>query len=41
MEEAAKLPEESVAKKFVLGNFVEREEPVFEGSSLYPNMEDQ
>jgi 2-oxoglutarate ferredoxin oxidoreductase subunit beta len=40
IEEAGKLPEEEVSKKFVIGNFVEKKEPVFEGSSVYRNMED-
>ena len=38
--EAGKLPEEEVSKKFVIGNFVEKKGPVFEGSSVYRNMED-
>jgi 2-oxoglutarate ferredoxin oxidoreductase subunit beta len=33
--QAAKLPEEELVGKFVLGNFVEKEAPVFAGSSLY------
>ncbi len=41
MEEVSELPEQEVSKKFVLGNFVEKEEPVFEGSSIYRNREDQ
>ena len=40
MEDAGKLPEQEVAKKFVLGNFIETQEPVFEGSSVCRNMED-
>ena len=39
IEEAGKLPEEEVSKKFVIGNFVEKKEPVFKGSSVYRNME--
>ena len=35
-KEAGKLPEEEVLKRFVLGDFIEKQEPVFEGSSVYP-----
>ena len=41
MEEARKISEQEAAQKFVLGNFIEKEEPVFEGSSVYRNREDQ
>jgi 2-oxoglutarate ferredoxin oxidoreductase subunit beta len=41
VEEAGKVSEQEVAKKFVLGNFVQKQEPVFEGSSVYWNMEDK
>ncbi len=41
VEEANKLPEHKVATKFLLGNFVEKHEPVFEGSSVYHKMEDE
>lgn len=34
-KEASKLPEEEVLKRFVLGDFTEKREPVFEGSSVY------
>ena len=40
-EEAKKLPEQEAAKKFVLGNFVERQGPVFEGTSVYRQMGDK
>jgi 2-oxoglutarate/2-oxoacid ferredoxin oxidoreductase subunit beta len=40
VEEANNLPEREVVKKFVLGNFVEKEEPVFEGSSVYYGTEE-
>jgi 2-oxoglutarate/2-oxoacid ferredoxin oxidoreductase subunit beta len=40
-EEAAKLPEQEVARKFILGNFVEKQAPVFEGSSVYRKGGDQ
>ena len=40
-EEAGKLSGREMATKFVLGNFVEKQEPVFEGSSVYRNMEDE
>lgn len=35
-EEADALPEQDVLKRFVLGDFIEKQEPVFEGSSVYP-----
>lgn len=35
MREASKLSEKELADKFVLGTFVEKLEPVFEGSSIY------
>jgi len=33
---ASKLPEQEVLNRFVLGDFTEKREPVFEGSSVYP-----
>jgi 2-oxoglutarate ferredoxin oxidoreductase subunit beta len=36
MREANKLSEQELADKFVLGTFMERQEPVFAGSSVYP-----
>ena len=39
-EEAEKLPEQEVLKRFVLGDFIEKQEPVFEGSSVYPQAGD-
>lgn len=38
-KEASKLPEQEVLKRFVLGDFVEKHERVFEGSSVYPQQE--
>jgi 2-oxoglutarate ferredoxin oxidoreductase subunit beta len=35
MRKANELSEEALASKFVLGTFVERQAPVFEGSSIY------
>ena len=35
IEEARKLSEQELRDKFVLGNFVEEQRPVFEGSSIY------
>ena len=34
MEEASKLPEEELANRFIIGNFVEEEKPVFQGTSV-------
>ena len=34
-KEASKLPEQEVLKRFVLGDFTEKSEPLFEGSSVY------
>ncbi len=36
---AGELAEEELADKFILGTFVEKEAPVFEGSSVYPGGE--
>jgi 2-oxoglutarate ferredoxin oxidoreductase subunit beta len=38
-EAAEALPEEEILKRFILGDFVEKQAPVFEGSSVYPEME--
>ncbi len=36
IEKAADLSEQEMADKFVLGTFIEKQAPVFEGSSVYP-----
>ncbi|MGQ9598905.1 MAG: thiamine pyrophosphate-dependent enzyme [Anaerolineae bacterium] len=39
LHQARQMSESELAGKFVLGTFVEREAPVFEGSSTYPGRE--
>ncbi len=40
-EQADSLPAAEVSQKFVLGNFVEKQGPVFAGTSVYPRVEDR